>query len=307
MGFKGETVLVAFQVRHGLAVYADVARRLDLADEAAWADRERAALDGNLQRHAWDGAWFVRAFKDTGEKIGAACCEEGKIYHLVQSWAVMSGAATPEQARTAMDSVDRLLQTEHGCVCQAPAYRRAECKELRMVLMHPGEKENGGVFSHPQGWVVIANCLLGNGDRAWRAHRANLPARFNDLAEIRRIEPYCYCQSTSGRESDRAGMSHIPWLTGAASWSHYAATRHLLGLQAEIDGFRIDPCIPAAWPGFTARRVFRGCALEIEVRNPHGRCKGVRRLVVDGKPVDGNFVPLAMLKPITRISAEIAR
>jgi len=120
-------------------------------------------------------------------------------------------------------------------------------------------KENAGIFNHTQGWGVIAECLLGHGDRAYAYYRAAIPAAYNDRAEIRQIEPYVPGPKdvlgllpTSGDHTDPA------WLTGAAAWAYFSATQYILGLRPEIDGLRIDPCIPSAWDGFTATRRFRG-------------------------------------------------
>ncbi len=301
MGMRGETVMVALQLRFGLAVYAQIARELDQPQEAAWAEAECAALDARIQKHAWDGAWFLRGYKDTGDVIGAAACEEGRIYHPIQSWAVISGAATPDQARAAMDAVETHLETVYGCMALAPPYVKAECKELRMVLFCPGEKENAGIFNHSQGWIVIANCMLRNAERAFRVYKASLPARFNDLAEIRKIEPYVYSQTTSSRFSQREGMSHIPWLTGSAGWSYFAPTQYLLGIRPEAGGLRIDPCIPAAWPGFRATRIFRGARVAITVNNPNGNNCGVSSLIVNGTRIEGNLIPLSALTHETTV------
>jgi cellobiose phosphorylase len=292
-------------VRYGLLVYEDIAHQLGEAAEAQWAAAERAKLDAILQQHAWDGQWFLRGYKETGEVLGSHTCSEGRIFQPIQSWAVISGAATPAQAKAAMDSVERLLETPYGVMCLMPPIEKADCKELRMVLMNPGEKENAGIFSHSQGWVVMANCILGDGDRAYRVYKANLPARFNDCAEVRRIEPYVYCQTTSSRYSRREGMSHVPWLTGAAAWSYFAATHYVLGIRPELDGLRIDPCIPAAWPGFSVTRVFRGKKIAIEVKNTAGKNIGVRSITLNGEVLAGNLVPVGKLKAENTVTCTI--
>jgi cellobiose phosphorylase len=305
MGHRGETTMVAFQLRYGLGVYADLARQLGKPKETTWAENEREKLDRKIQKHTWDGEWFIRGITEKGKPLGSARCEEGKIFQVPQTWAVLSGAATPRQARKAMDSVEKHLETKYGCMAVAPPYVKAECKELRMVLMNPGEKENAGIFSHSQGWIIMANCMLGDGDRAYRVYRANLPGRFNDLAEIRKIEPYCYCQSTSSRYSAREGMSHIPWLTGSAAWSYFAPTQYILGIRPERDGLRIDPCIPAEWPGFSAERFFRGKKVIIEVRNPRRKNRGVKKIILNGETLPDNLLPVRKLKKENKVVCQI--
>jgi cellobiose phosphorylase len=122
---------------------------------------------------------------------------------------------------------------------------------------------------------------------------------------MREIEPYVHCQSTHSPASKKSGRSRIPWLSGTASWAHYTATQHILGIRPEIEGLRIDPCIPKAWPGFSATRFFRGKRLAIEVRNPSGVNRGVKLLSVDGKRVAGNLVPTGLLRKGSKIVAEL--
>ena len=132
-----------------------------------------------------------------------------------------------------------------------------------------------------------------------------MPSAQNDIADVREIEPYVHCQSTMAAPSPKAGKSRIPWLSGTASWAHFTATQHILGLRPEVAGLRIDPCIPKSWPGFTAVREFRGKTLNIEVRNPLGVSMGVKALTVDGRPVEGNIAPAAGLRDGAVIVAEL--
>lgn len=176
---------------------------------------------------------------------------------------------------------------------------------MRAVLFNPGNKENGGIFSHTQSWAVLAELTAGSVEVAWEYYRSFLPAAQNDKAEIREIEPYVHCQSTHSQFSERYGRSRVPWLSGTASWAHYVATNHLLGIRPREDGICIDPAIPADWPGFKVVRRFRGMTLHIAVTNPDGRNRGVRRLVVDGTEIAGAFIPLALLRDGAEIRATL--
>jgi cellobiose phosphorylase len=176
-------------------------------------------------------------------------------------------------------------------------------KIMRAVLFNPGNKENGGIFSHTQSWIVLAEIARGNGDQAYAYFRSFLPSAQNERAEIREIEPYVHCQSTHAAASKKFGRSRVPWLSGTASWAHYTAAQHILGVQPEVDGLRIDPCIPKNWPGFTVHRKFRGRNVEIEVRNPAAVSRGVQSLTVDGATLSGNLVPLAKLAEGSKIVA----
>ncbi|MCJ7586274.1 MAG: hypothetical protein MUO30_16140 [Anaerolineales bacterium] len=292
LGYFGESLFVAFQVRLGLTVYAEVAERMGKPDEVKWALAQRNTLDASIQACAWDGEWFIWAIGEDGTLYGTKECNEGQIYLNTQVWSVISGAAAPEQAARCMQIVQERLATPYGLMLSAPPFVKTPIDVMRAVVFNPGIKENAGIFNHTQGWAVMAECLLGHGDRAYEYYRAFMPAAYNTRAEIRQSEPYVQGQTTYSIYSPRPGNTRTPWLTGAAAWAYFSATQYILGLRPELDGLRIDPCIPSDWEGFSATRRFRGRTFRIAVHNPQNVCKGVTKMVVDGKEVAGSLVPL---------------
>lgn len=305
LGYNGESVFVAFQLRLALKTYAGIAASLALPAESAWAESELAALDCKIAEVCWDGDWFIWAIAEDGTVFGTKDYPEGQVYLNTQAWAILSGAATPDQSARALATVRERLATEWGVAMCAPPFENTPVSVMRAVLFNPGNKENGGIFSHTQSWAVLAEVLAGDGETAWRYYRAFLPAAQNDRAEIREIEPYVHCQSTHSQFSKKTGRSRVPWLSGTASWAHFTATHYLLGIRPEIGGLRIDPCIPSAWPGFAAERQFRGLTLHIEIVNPRRKNRGVSRLQIDGKTVEGNLAPVELLHDGSRIVAQL--
>jgi cellobiose phosphorylase len=305
MGYNGESVMVAFQLRYGLFTYAQIADKLGLPDEAIWARAEQTKLEAAIQKAAWDGEWYLWAIGPDGHRYGSKTETEGKIYINTQVFAVMSGAASPAQGRSAMDALKRDLATPYGIMLSAPPFTDTPPTVMGGVIYNHGIKENAGIFCHTQSWAVIAECLLGNGDQAFEYYRAFMPAAYNTRAEVREIEPYVHCQTTYATCNRNAGKSRVAWLSGTASWSHHTALQWILGVRPEVDGLRIDPCIPKQWPGFKMTRVFRGKTLKIEVKNPSNICKGVKSLTVDGKSLEGNFIPLDRLKDGSKIVATL--
>ena len=292
LGYNGESLFVAFQLRLGLTVYSEIAERLNKPEEAAWALDKRGKLDASIQACAWDGGWFIWAIGEDGTVYGTSEVEEGQIYLNTQVWSVISSAASRDQAEHCMRSVHEKLATPYGLMLSAPPFVKTPIDVMRAVVFNPGIKENAGIFNHTQGWGVMAECMLGNGDRAYDYFRASMPAAYNDRAEIRQCEPYVQGQTTYSTYSPRPGNTRTSWLTGAAAWAYFSATRYILGLQAEIDGLRVDPCIPSAWDGFTAVRKFRNSIYRISVHNPHHVCRGVDRMIMDGKNVKGTLIPI---------------
>ncbi len=296
LGYRGESVFVAFQVRLGLDVYAGIAGQLGKPEEAKWARAELKKLDEKIQKVCWDGEWFIWAIGQDGTIFGTKNFAEGQVYMNTQVWAVMSGAATPEQSRRAMRTMKDTLATPYGVMLCAPPFIKADPEIMKATLFNAGIKENAGIFSHTQSWGVIAECMQGDGDLAYDYYRAFMPSAYNDRAELREVEPYVHCQTTYSKFNNNEGASRVPWLSGTASWAYYSATHWILGVRPEVAGLRIDPCIPKAWPGFSMKRHFRGRNIAIAVKNPAGVSCGVKSIQVDGVAVDGCVVPVEKLR-----------
>jgi N,N'-diacetylchitobiose phosphorylase len=307
LGSGGESVFVAFQLRYALKTYLEICDSLKKTGESAWAREKLTALDDAIRRHAWDGNWFIRGFREDGLTFGSGRNDEGTLWLSPQSWAVLSGHASPEQSRSIMDTVSEKLGTEYGLMICDPPYAHADVSVMKAVLFNKGMKENGSIFCHIQGWAVIAETMLGLGTRAFRHFRATMPAAYNERAEVREIEPYVYCQFTNSPASPRKGASRLPWLSGSAAWSYYAATQHVLGIRPEIGGLRIDPCIPAEWKSFKVVRRFRGRTVRVEIVNPEAVEKGVREMTLNGEQVEGNLLPIGRLKDENNVLVVMGR
>ncbi len=305
LGYHGESLFVAYQLRLGLSVYTEIAGRLGEPAEAEWALAERDRLDASIQACAWDGEWFIWAIAEDGTIYGTREYPEGQVYLNTQVWAVISGAASADQARRCLQTVNQRLATPYGLMLCAPPFVKTPIDVMRAVVFNPGIKENAGIFNHTQGWGLMAECLRGDGERAYEYLRAALPAAYNHRAEIRQCEPYVQAQTTYSTYSPRAGNARTPWLTGAAAWSYYAATQFVLGIRPELEGLRIDPCIPNAWEGFRAVRRFRAARYEIEVRNPRRVCRGVVRVLLNGEPLAGSLIPPGEPGSTYRVEVEL--
>ncbi len=301
LGYKGESLFVAFQVRLGLLTLSEIAEKMGKPADVEWAASQLKQLDENIQKCAWDGDWFIWAIGDDGTVYGTKEYEEGQVYLNTQVWSVISGAATTDQAQRCMNTVNERLSTPYGLMLAAPPFHKTSIEVMRAVVFNAGIKENSGIFNHTQGWGIMAECLLGHGDQAYDYLCAAMPAAYNDKAEIRESEPYVQGQTTYSIYSPRAGNTRTSWLTGAAAWFYFSATQYVLGLRPELDGFRIDPCIPTHWNGFKARRQFRGHLLEINVENPDHVNRGVAEMTLNGEIITGNRIPLDKLQAINRV------
>ncbi len=250
-----------------------------------------AVMRDRVNDQAWDGAWYVRYFDSDGQPIGSRLNEKGRIYLNAQSWAVLSGFAPPERAIQALDAAREHLNTDHGLKVATPGYDGFDPHKGGITTYPPGTKENCGIFLHTNPWMIIAETLIGRGDRAYEYYSQINPAARNDRIESFEVEPYAYCQNILSDEHPQFGLGRNSWLTGTASWVYQAGTQYVLGVRPTYDGLEIDPCIPSHWDSFRARRVYRSATYEIEVRNPRRISKGVVSMRVNGELVEGSVVP----------------
>jgi cellobiose phosphorylase len=248
-------------------------------------------MQAAVLEHGWDGEWFLRAYDDFGRKVGSRECEEGRIFIEPQGWCIMAGIGLDDgRAATALASVNAHLATPHGIVLHQPAYSRYYLHLGEISSYPPGYKENAGVFCHANPWIMIAETLVGHGDRAHDYYLRINPSARESIAEVHRCEPYVYAQMIAGRDAPAHGEAKNSWLTGTAAWNFVAITQWILGVRPTFDGLQIAPVIPCGWPSFSATRVFRGVTYDIAVERA-GEGNHVS-LVVDGAPIAGNIVPL---------------
>ncbi|MDN4503818.1 glycosyl transferase [Alteromonadaceae bacterium BrNp21-10] len=289
-----ESVMIAGQfVLYGNE-YARLCDLRGLNDEAARVRAEVAKMVETINQHGWDGEWFIRAYDSRGEKIGSNECAEGKIFIESQGFCLMAGIGLDDgRAITALDSVKERLGAEHGIVLNNPPFSEYSKYIGEISSYPPGYKENAGIFTHNNPWIVVAEAMAGRGDQAFDYFSRFTPLfRPHDMAK-HKTEPYVYSQMIAGKDAAIPGEAKNSWLTGAAAWSYYAGTQYILGIAPDYNGINVDPCIPADWDGFSVKRQFRDASYAIEVKNPNHVSKGVVSIEVDGTAIAGNTIPYA--------------
>jgi cellobiose phosphorylase len=263
--------------------------RIQLADEA---ERDARDMEQAVLENGWDGRWFLRAYDDAGAKVGGADCTEGKIFVEPQGFCSMAGIGQArEYPRQALDAARKYLDTDNGLVLLDPAYSRYYLNLGEISSYPEGYKENGGVFCHNNPWIMIAEAMLGRGERAFDYYRKICPAYLEKASELHKTEPYVYAQMIAGKEAVRPGEAKNSWLTGTAAWNFVAVSQWILGIRPEYDGLRIDPCVPPDWGGFMVQRRFRDTSYRIEVKNPDRVTKGVLSISLDGRLLEENLLP----------------
>jgi cellobiose phosphorylase len=290
--YGAESLFIANLYGKALMELAELARYLGSDSDR---DEFMALYETMKQRvnlHAWDGEWYIRYFDSKGAALGSAANTVGRLYANAQSWPVISGYAPADRALSGLDAVHRMLNTRYGIKLSTPGYDGFDPAVGGVSTFPPGAKENGGIFLHSNPWVIIAETIMGNGDRAYEYYAQINPAARNDSIDLYEVEPYVYAQNILGDEHPQFGLGRNSWLSGTAPWTYVAATQYILGIRPDHGGLLVDPCIPPGWRGFEVLRRFRDAVYTIRVENPDHTSKGVRSLRMDGAELEGCLLPV---------------
>ncbi len=290
---KGESVWVSMFLAYILKEATTLCRYLEDTTQAAKYESEYQKVKSAINRHCWDGQWYIRATNDQGDLVGSSKNKEGKIFLNTQSWAVISGVAEGERAIQCMQSVTQHLETPKGPKILNPPYTRPDDHIGLVTRCVPGKKENGAVFNHPVSWSILAYCLLGDADRAFTIYKKALP--MNPEIDIDRysVEPYVYAEYVTSPDHPTYGQASHSWLTGSSAWMLRSGIDYILGIRPTYQGLQIDPCIPRKWSDYRVVRKFRGKTYQIEVQNPKHISQGIVQLECEGHTIKGNIINLA--------------
>ncbi len=292
-----ESVMVAALFTYTGPSYVGILKHLGKDDEAAAAQAEIDKMKKNIMESAWDGDWFLRAYDSNGEKMGSKDCKEGQIFIEPQGFAIMSDI-DKDAAKKTLASIDSRLNTEYGLVLNNPAFTKYYVQYGEISTYPGGYKENAGIFTHNNAWIICAAAYAGEGDQAFKYYSEIAPAFTEETSDLHKTEPYVYGQMIAGKDASNFGQGKNSWLTGTAAWNMVAISQYILGIMPDFDGLKIDPSIPHEWDGFKATRKFRGADYNITINNPDHVCKGVKKLTVDGKEIEGCVVPFESGKKV---------
>lgn len=287
-----QSVMVAQQFIHATRLLSELANATGKTKEV------RALLEASRRfsrildsRTCWDGAWYRRVLGDD-LLMGSKRSRDAQIFLNTQSWAVIAGTLDRKRVIQAMDSAYRRLNTPYGLRIFSPSFWTMPDGKTRVPTNTPGAGENGGIFVHANTWAIMAEALLGRGERAWQYFSQVLPSKQSANDPDRYVnEPYAFTSWIYGPDHERYGTAQLSWLTGGTAWMYQAGLEYILGVRPTLNGLLVDPCIPAKWKRYSVQRRWRGTLYDITVDNPSGICKGRVELSVDGKPVEGNLLP----------------
>jgi cyclic beta-1,2-glucan synthetase len=294
---KGESVWNGWFIYDTLNKFAQICDRVEVHDKAAIYRSQAEHYRRAIEEQAWDGLWYRRAFYDDGTPVGSAESDENQIDSLPQSWGVLSKGANPLRAVTAMDSVfDQLVQPEDRLILLfTPPFDNTKLDPGYVKGYPPGVRENGGQYTHAAIWAAWAFAELNQGNRAMDMFSLLNPIYHSDTADKiarYRTEPYVVAADIAS-EPPHTGRGGWTWYTGSASWLYRLGLEGILGIKREGKMLRIDPRISKSWSNYEVSYRYGGSTYLIYIDNPEGCDQGVKRILLDDKPVEGTEIPLS--------------
>jgi cellobiose phosphorylase len=288
MGKTAESLMIAGLFVYSSAEFAKLLSILGMNNDEQEVLKHAKQMVSAVNSFGRDERWFLRAYDFFGNKVGSNENTEGKIFIESQGWCVMAGIGLDDGfAKIALDSVNDRLATKHGIVLQCPTYSQYHIELGEISSYPPGYKENGGIFCHNNPWIIIAETVLGNSERAFDYYKKICPAYREEISHIHKMEPYVYSQMIAGKAAPTHGEAKNSWLTGTAAWNYVAITQHILGIKPNYGGLVINPCLPVEIKSVTITRKFRNCSYTIRIKN---KKNGKVSIKVDGNTFNGNEI-----------------
>jgi cellobiose phosphorylase len=292
---KGESVWLAWFLYENLQLFVRLAAGRNDEEFARLCAEHAERLRANVEAHAWDGAWYRRAYFDDGSPLGSSVNEECQIDSISQSWAVISQGGDPLRARRAMTAVDqRLVRRDDRLILLLdPPFDKSPVEPGYIKGYVPGVRENGGQYTHAAIWTTMAFAMMGDRERAWELFSMLNPINHSCQAReigTYKVEPYVMSADIYSA-AGHVGRGGWTWYTGAAGWMYRLALETLLGLQLQSDQMRLAPCIPDEWSEYKIHYRYRVTTYHVTVRRVRPKATHVQRLTVDGTAMDGMGQP----------------
>ena len=290
LDWKGESIWLAEFLYYILIEFQKISELKNDLERSEKLKKAGEQLRQAFEKHAWDGEWFFRGTKDSGEKFGSKENKDGKIYLNAQTWSVISRITEDIKQTQAMKAVQKHLIKKNGPLLLYPAYKEPDKYIGYLSRYATGRRENGGVYMHAATWAIWAFAKLKNAKNAYEVYQKISPINNGMNPDEYFAEPYVTPGNIEGPDSPQYGRGGWTWYTGSASWLQKVIVDWILGVRTSNEGLVIDPCIPKEWKEFKVKRKFRGTVFDISVSNEHHVSSGVEKIEVDGLMQKSNII-----------------
>jgi N,N'-diacetylchitobiose phosphorylase len=300
LGKDGESAFAGMQLHLAMKIMLEFAIIKGDLSYAEYLLEEKDKLYDVINRACFDEDRYIRGIRDGNIKIGSRKDKEASLWLNPQTWSVLSGIANQARRRIVLDNVYHNLNTKYGARLMAPSFKEHGFPGALACVYNGSTKENGSVFLQPQGWLILAEALTGNGNRAYEYYRESCPAHQNHIGEIREMEPYVYGQFTESTDSPFEGRSHVHWLTGTAASVMTACVEGILGIRPDFKGLLIEPALPDLWGKVKIEKNFRGKKIFLTIKNENKN--GSKDLYLNGIKLRSNYISEDRLKEENEIT-----
>ncbi len=292
---RGESVWLGFFLYNVLDRFTKIMENLNKENIENKIEKYKTImqqLKKSLNTNGWDGRWFKRAFMDDGNTLGSMENDECRIDSIAQSWSIISNAGDNDKKYISMESLENhLIDRENGIIkLLDPPFEKGKLNPGYIKSYLPGVRENGGQYTHAAVWVIIAESMLGFGDKATELYRMINPiehARTKESCKKYKVEPYVIPADIYGA-GNLAGRGGWTWYTGSASWYYKTGIENVLGLKINNGVLRVEPCIPSSWKEYNIKYKWKNAFYNIVVRNPSGKNTGVEKIFVNGNELENS-------------------
>lgn len=300
LGKNGESTFVSMQLYLALGILEELSNIKRDYYYKEYISNLKMTLSDRINDICFEGDRYIRGITEENLRIGSKDNIEANLWLNPQSWAVISGLSDNNRSKVIMDNVYMNLNTKYGARLMSPSFK--DGFEGALATVYNGStKENGSIFLQTQGWLILAESLMGRGNRAYEYYKESSPAHQNEAAEIREIEPYVYSQFTESIESPFEGRSNVHWLTGTASTVMVACVEGILGIRPDINGLYIDPAISSEWKNLIIEKVFRGKKIKIYIENNNGNESGYKKVYLNNVKLERNYILESELKEFNEV------
>ena len=291
---KGESIWLGFFLYKVLVDFIPICEKMNDDNMIQYCKEMSELLKKNLNKHGWDGRWFKRAYTDDGDILGSIENEECRIDSIAQSWSVISEAGDNDKKFIAMESLENhLVDKENGIIkLLDPPFANGKLKPGYIKAYLPGVRENGGQYTHAAIWAIIAEAMLGFGNKAVELYRMINPiehSRTKETANRYKVEPYVLTADIYGT-GNLVGRGGWTWYTGSSSWFWVAGIEYILGLKINNNVLSFSPCIPKTWKEFTCRYKFGESIYNIKFLNPNGKNTDVTKIKMNGIEIENSIL-----------------
>jgi cellobiose phosphorylase len=302
---KGESIWLAHFLYYILKEFKPIFNHLELKEKMELYHQRSEKLKYAINQYGWDGNWFWRATKDSGELIGSHSNEEGKIFLNPQTWAVIAGSTDCDRQKRALKAIEEFLECDVGPLLLSPAYSKPDPYIGYLSRYAPGLRENGGIYTHAAVWSIWAASLLENSEMAYRIYRKLCPI-YNGMIPDRYVaEPYVTPGNIDGIASPHYGRGGWSWYTGSAAWLFRVTMDHLIGIRADFNGLLVKPCLPKDWKEVKVKRLFRGATYNILINNNAYDKIAKVEVFLDGEKLPENIIPFIKDKKEVKVIINI--